>query len=190
MRLFVAVYPPAAALDHLGAAVDRLEIARAAERGVNARLAVRDLWHVTLTFLGDVPDERAGRAADALDRAVATVEKPPVLRVAGAGRFGRGRFTVLWTGLRGDIPELAALSRTLRRELRRLRLPYDDKPLRPHLTLARPGDRLPGEAIAADLAALSGYEGPEWTVDSARLVRSYPGPRPRYEVLHVAGLGQ
>lgn len=184
----MAVYPPAAAIEHLASTVDRLEVARAAERGVNARLAVRALWHVTLVFLGDVPEGRGGDAAGALDRAVATVAKPPVLRIAGGGRFGRGRFTVLWTGLTGDVPELVALSRTLRRELRRARLPYDEKPLRPHLTLARPGDRLRPEEIAGDLAVLAGYEGPEWTVGAASVVRSYPGPHPRYEILHTAAV--
>ncbi|MEN3305106.1 MAG: 2,3-cyclic 3-phosphodiesterase [Micromonosporaceae bacterium] len=184
----MAVYPPAAALDHLGATVDQLEIARAAGRGINTRLAARPLWHVTLAFLGDVPDPAADAAAAALDRAAGRVERGPVLHVAGGGRFGRGKFTILWTGLGGQVAELKALAQTLRRELRRGRLPYDDKPLRPHLTLARPGDRLPAEAIGADLAALADYRGPEWTVESARLVRSYPGPHPRYETLHTVAL--
>jgi 2'-5' RNA ligase len=186
--LFVGVYPPPAALDDLAATVDRLEIARAAERGINARLAVRSLWHVTLAFLGEVPDGAAQAAATALDRTAAQVEQAPVLRIAGGGRFGRGKFTIVWTGLDGQVAELKALARTLRRELRRGRLPYDDKPLRPHLTLARPGDRLAPDAIAADLVALDGYEGPEWTVTQARLVRSYPGPHPEYETLHTVAL--
>jgi RNA 2',3'-cyclic 3'-phosphodiesterase len=188
LRLFVAVYPPLQAVEHLAATVDRLAIARAVEQGINTRLAARPLWHVTLAFLGDVPEEAGPDAAATLDRALATVERAPVLRIAGGGRFGRGRFTVLWTGLAGEVTGLTAMSRTVRRELRRARLSYDEKPLRPHLTLARPGDRLPAEAIVADLAALAEYEGPQWTVESARLVRSYPGPHPRYETLHTVSL--
>lgn len=104
------------------------------------------------------------------------------LRLAGGGRFGRGRFTVLWVGLTGDVDRLERLGRAVRRELRRYRVPYDRKPLRPHLTLARPGDRLPAADLDADLAALGGYQGPMWTVDTIRLVRSRPGPSPVYEV--------
>jgi 2'-5' RNA ligase len=188
LRLFVAVYPPAVAVEHLAATVDGLQIAQAAQRGINARLAARELWHVTLTFIGDVPEQSAPAAAAALDRTFATVARPPMLRLAGGGRFGRGRFTVLWTGLAGDVADLRILTRALRVQLRRVRVPFDDKPLRPHLTLARPGDRLPEEALHADLAALDAYEGPQWMMESARLVRSYPGPHPRYETLHIATL--
>jgi 2'-5' RNA ligase len=188
LRLFVAVYPAPAALAHLAAAVDQLEIARAAAQGVNTRLAVRSLWHVTLAFLGDAPDSAPATAAAALDRAVASLPRAPVLHVAGGGRFGRGKFTILWAGLDGAVDDLKLMAKSVRRELSRARLRYDEKPMRPHLTLARPGDRLPPESISADLVALGGYQGPEWTVDSARLVRSYPGPHPKYETLHTVPL--
>jgi RNA 2',3'-cyclic 3'-phosphodiesterase len=186
LRLFVAVYPPPEALADLGTAVDGLAIARAAEQGINARLAARPLWHVTLAFLGDAPETGGPDAAAAVDRAVAGIERAPRLRIEGGGRFGRGRFTVLWTGLAGEVDGLKGLAGGVRRELRRARLRYDEKPLRPHLTLARPGDRLPADSLAADLATLAGYQGPEWTVDSVRVVRSYPGPHPRYETLHTS----
>jgi 2'-5' RNA ligase len=87
----------------------------------------------------------------------------------------------VWAGVHGDLDGLRDLTGAVRRELRRAKLPYDGKPLRPHITLARPGDRLPPELIAADLAALAAYDGPQWTVDEVRLVRSHLGPKPRYE---------
>jgi 2'-5' RNA ligase len=78
---------------------------------------------------------------------------------------------------------MVALGRTARRQLRRARLPYDEKPMRPHLTLARPGDRLDREAIAGDVAALNAYAGPWWTADELVLVRSHLGPKPSYDRL-------
>lgn len=182
----MAVYPPQQATDHLAAHLAGLNIGQAAGRGINARLATRAHWHVTLAFLGEVADDRVPRAAAVLD--ALTADAPPVLRIAGAGRFGRGRFTIVWAGLRGDVATLTGLARQVRRELRRARLPYDEKPLRPHLTLARPGDRLPAEQITADLAALQAYEGPEWTVTAVHLVRSHLGPHPRYDMLHIVPL--
>jgi 2'-5' RNA ligase len=190
--LFVAVYPPEPVAEDLAALVRTLEVGRAGAAGVNARLAPQTFWHVTLAFLGEVPEQRqadveksVGEAvtswsarADATDRA-----GPPVLQVGGGGRFGRGRFTVLWAGLRGDVTGVRALAAAVRRRLRRARLPVDDKPLRPHLTIARPGDRLPAEAVAADRAALEAYQGPQWIVDEVRLVRSHLGPKPRYDYL-------
>ncbi len=178
MRLFIAVDPPADVQDELAQATAGLAVVRA-----GARVTARALWHVTLAFLGEVPDGRLDTAIGALDAGVAG-QVPPVLRIAGGGRFGRGRFTVLWAGIEGD---LGPLRDAVTRELRRAKLPFDAKHFRPHLTIARPGDRCP---VEDDLAALKAYHGPQWTVEEARLVRSYLGPKPRYETLHVARLGQ
>jgi 2'-5' RNA ligase len=213
VRLFVAAYPPAAALDSLEEVVAKLHVGQAEAAGVNARLAPRSRWHVTVAFLGDVADDRLPDVEQALGLGVdawragapAPRKRPPrsprlapapaacpasapapvvpVLRLAGGGRFGRGKFTVLWTGVQGDVPVLAALGDALRRQLKRSRLPYDDRPFRPHLTLARPGDRISPAELAADLEALAGYEGPPWPVDSLHLVRSHPGPHPTYDFL-------
>lgn len=190
MRLFVAVYPPESALDHLAAAVGRLRLGQAAADGTNVRLAGRPLWHVTLVFLGEVADDRAPAAAEAVQAGVARWRPAsgtaPVLQLAGGGRFGRGRSSVVWIGLAGEIDPLYQLTRSVRRSLRAARLGFDRKPFRPHLTIARPGDRLPATDLAADLAALARYAGPVWPVDRLRLVRSFPGPKPVHEP--VAGI--
>jgi 2'-5' RNA ligase len=178
-RLFISVDPPAEAVAHLGAAVDTLEVSRANAPGRSTRLAARELWHITLAFLGDVRVDRVDRAAGAVERAVATVEGPITVSLCGGGTFrGRGGQTVLWGGLAGDLPALRRLAQAVRQELRRSRLPYDAKPLRPHLTLARPGDRVTPDLIAADVATLSAYVGPEWTVDAVHVVESHLGPKP------------
>jgi 2'-5' RNA ligase len=186
VRLFVAAYPPERACAHLAATVAALAVGRAAAAGVNARLAAPANWHVTLAFLGDVPDERAQDAGTALAAAVAGWRGGrPELWLGGGGRFGRGRFTIMWVGLGGEVDALTRLGTTIRRELRRSRLPYDRKPLRPHLTLARPGDRVD---VADDLAALRRYEGPRWELSELRLVRSHLGPNPTYDALTTATL--
>ena len=182
MRLFVAVYPPAAACDDLERRLAGLNIAIAAGQGVNTRLARRDTWHVTLAFLGEVAEERVGHVRTAIGRAVDGVSAPQ-FRLAGGGRFGRGRFTLLWVGVQGEA--LAGLARQVRRELKRARLPYDDKPFKPHLTVARPGDRLDRTAVDADRAALAEYRGPAWRAETVELVRSHLGPKPSYDHLGV-----
>jgi 2'-5' RNA ligase len=180
MRLFVATYPPATACDDLERRLAGLNVAIAAVQGVNTRLARRETWHVTLAFLGEVNEERFPDVEAAVGRAV-DGRPAPQLCVAGGGRFGRGRFTLLWAGVEGA--ELAGLARHVRRELKRARLPYDDKPFKPHLTVARPGDRLDRTAVDADRAALAEYRGPVWRADSVELVRSHLGPKPSYDHL-------
>jgi 2'-5' RNA ligase len=196
VRLFVAVDPPAVALDHLAEAIGRLRLGMAAAAGTNVRLAARPLWHVTLAFLGELPDDRAPDVAAAVREGVARWQgggaPAPTLRLTGGGQFGaarapnrsrggRRRSTAVWVGLAGDVDTLRSLGDALRKELRRARVPYDHKPLRPHLTFARPGERLPAADLAADLAALREYEGPGWTVEAVHLVRSQLGPKPVHD---------
>jgi 2'-5' RNA ligase len=189
----MAVYPPPAALDHLAEQIGRLRLGAAAAAGRNPRLAARPLWHLTLAFLGEVAEDRAGAVLPALAAGVAKWRSggrpvPPRVRLAGGGRFGRRRFTVLWVGLDGDLDGLRSLAAAVRHGLRGARLPYDRKPLRPHLTLARPGDRLGAEEVAADVAALGSYQGPEWSVEAVHLVRSTLGPKPAHQSLATVPL--
>lgn len=183
----MAAYPPPEVCDHLARQVEQLHVTAASGRGVNTRLARRDTWHVTLVFLGEVDEQRAADVHEAIERAVggwrAAALGAPELRLAGGGRFGRGRFTVLWVGVDGGDEALGRLARDVRREFKRARLPYDNRPYRPHMTVARPGDRLDRAAVEADRAALAGYRGPAWPVDTVELVRSRLGPHPTYEHL-------
>jgi len=188
VRLFVAAYPAAAALDNLALRVEGLRIGQAATAGVNTRLAARPLWHVTVAFLGDVDEERQDAAAAAVDRAAAETDGQPMLRLAGGGTFGRGNFTTMWVGLAGDVASLQSLAGTVRAKLRRAHLRYDRKPFRPHLTIARPGQRLPRNQIDEDIAELSTYAGPSWPVTELVLVQSHQGPHPTHVPLHRAPL--
>jgi 2'-5' RNA ligase len=187
MRLFVAVRPPAEALAELGELVDRLATFRA-----GARLADRAHWHLTVAFLGDVPETRVPDVSAALT-AAAGPATPLRLRLAGGGRFGRGRFAVLWAGVDGAddgaLGAFAGLARGVRRQLRRARLPYDDKPFRPHLTLARPGDKVGPAELAADLDLLRGFTGVPFPVDRLLLFRSELGPHPVHQLLSEHLLG-
>lgn len=193
MRLFVAVYPPAAAQTEIAAQVARLRVGEAAARGINVRLADPATLHLTLAFLGDVAEERLPDVTTALRRSAerwrtltgrtGPGEAPPLVRLGGGGRFGRGKFTILWAGLAGDVAAVRLLAETTRRELRRARLPHDWRPFRPHLTLARPGDRMDRAEVEADRQALDGYLGQVWPVTEMVLMRSHLGPRPSYDRL-------
>ncbi|MFI6261758.1 RNA 2',3'-cyclic phosphodiesterase [Micromonospora sp. NPDC051006] len=187
MRLFVAVCPPAEAVDHLSAQIAGLRIGAAAAAGINVRLADPAHVHLTLAFLGDVEEARLVEVESALGLAAEWFrdgrDASPRLSLGGGGRFGRDRFTVLWVDVRGEVEALATLARLVRSRLRHARLPHDEKPFRAHLTVARPGDRLDRADIEADRATLDGYQGPDWPATELLLVRSHLGPRPRYDRL-------
>ncbi|HET8615913.1 MAG TPA: RNA 2',3'-cyclic phosphodiesterase [Actinomycetales bacterium] len=172
MRLFVALDVPATALEHLEHAV-------AAVRSDDGRLrwVPSDRWHVTLAFLGEVPE---GRLAPLVERLTRAAGRHPTmgLAFAGAGRFGS---RVLWAGVQGDREQLAGLARAVAAAARRAGVPVDERTLRPHVTLAR------GRTTSLDLRpfveALSDYRGPSWQAESFSLVRSQLGPQPRHETV-------
>src|SRR4029453_13035406 len=127
MRLFVALWPPAEAIDELsggGAGVRSL--------APDLRWAPLRQWHLTLTFLGEVADERRPELARRLARAASRY--PPLsLRFAEAGRFGH---RVLFTKVSGDREALRHLAASTTAASRRAGLAVADRPYRPHLTLA------------------------------------------------------
>jgi 2'-5' RNA ligase len=93
--------------------------------------------HVTLAFLGQTPDERledvAAVAADA-----AALVSPFTLSFDRVGRFPeRGRPRVVWLGIAEGEASVVELGAGVYEGLRSRALRFDDRPLAPHLTLAR-----------------------------------------------------
>jgi len=170
LRLFVALVPPADALDELAAAVEALR----ATPGL--RWTRPEQWHVTLAFLAEVDDRTREALTPRLER-VARRHAPPTLALAGGGRFG-GR--VLWTRVDGDRAALRRLADAVRAAARRCGLPVDTRPYRPHLTLARTLARArdPATDLAPLAAALDGFAGRPWSASDLHLVRSVLGAGP------------
>lgn len=175
MRAFVALELPEVFADEVSA------LARALERTCEGRFVPAENRHLTLAFLGEVGEAEARVAMDALETACAGAG-PVELVAEGLGTFGSGRATTLWLGARAS-DELGLLAARVRAELAARGLAYDEKPFRPHVTLARRA-RLP-RAPLGDLA----FPRP----DEARrvtLFRSILGPDgARYKPLHTVELG-
>jgi 2'-5' RNA ligase len=172
VRLFVALDVPSVAIDHLESAV-----AAVRDEHPDLRWVPGGRRHLTLAFLGEVREPRLAALSERLER-VARRHEGLSLSFAGAGRFGN---RVLWAGVRGDTAPLARLAESVAAAARRAGVPVDDRPHRPHVTLAR------GRTTSLDLrpvvSALGDYEGPLWRSTSFSLLRSYLGPQLRYEVL-------
>jgi 2'-5' RNA ligase len=164
VRLFVALTPPSACVEELAAAVD--DARRAAP---DLRWAPPEQWHLTLTFLGEVEERMLPDLELRLARSAAR-HAPLNLKLAGAGRFGN---RVLWLGVHGDTDGLRKLAASVRAAARRARLPIEDRPYRPHLTLARARD--PAADLRPVVQRMAGFAGLPWTADAVHLVRSYLG---------------
>ena len=180
-RLFFAVPVPGATRAPLEAALPRLEALLD-----GARVTPPGGWHLTLAFLGQVRPELADEVVRAGEAAVAGVP-PARLRLEGAGTFpeGRSRARVLWAGVGGDAEVLVGLAANLAAACRAAGLRSEERPLHPHLTLARFSTPAPVPREALDLVAGAAAAGPPWEARELACYRSIlGGPRgARYRVL-------
>jgi len=153
-RLFTALWPAPAARD----AAARWQAT--ADWPTGTALVAPERLHVTLHFIGPVPNERLPAIADALSRVRCDAFS---LRFGRAAAWGRG----LVVGLpEATPPALAALHAAQAEVLHGLGLHVEHRPFRPHLTLARDaaGATLPDAAF-------------DWPAPAWRLVASQNGYR-------------
>ena len=92
-------------------------------------------YHITLAFLGDVPEERLRDAHDVLARCIRDVPSPRIA-LGDTGYFGRAQNAILIIRAHAQ-PALDSLHERLVRELQSAGLPADPGPFSPHITLAR-----------------------------------------------------
>jgi 2'-5' RNA ligase len=184
VRLFIAVDPG----ERFRAALStRLDAWRA--RLPFAWVRAENL-HVTLRFLGELPEEALPALEMALRGAVAG-HAPVVLRPGGVGAFPDLRAPrVLFLQMASPGGALERLAESVRAAVDPL-LPTgerDDQPLRAHLTLARVKQPLT-PAQAREIAVIDPGAWDPLTVGEVRLMLSEPGRAgPVYTSLLVAAL--
>ncbi|MEU5659819.1 RNA 2',3'-cyclic phosphodiesterase [Streptomyces sp. NPDC047737] len=162
VRVFIALAPPDHAKDELAR-----ELRHAYGTHPRMRWNRVEDWHITLAFLGELPAGtvpllRAPLAGLAADR------RPVRLALRGSGVFDD---RVLWSGVDGELDELNMLAAEVRTVVKDCGIAFEDRPLRPHLTLARArrGDRSSAAEIAEGLA---GFSGSGWPAERLHLVGS------------------
>ena len=137
MRLFVAAEIPDAirerARETAAALRDRFRRARI---GIDARWVDPANMHLTVRFIGHVPDDRASLLIEALRGAV--VAAPFDVHLAGCGAFPpKGAPRVFWIGVRRGLDGLRGLHEEFNRRVAPFGYAPEDRPYSAHLTLAR-----------------------------------------------------
>ena len=181
MRLFLAIELPEAVRTHLEAVQQLL---RPHARSVSWTRAQN--LHLTLKFLGEVPDPDLPHVTAALERV--PVASPIALQSEGLEIFPpRGPIRILAAALKGDVPRLAALVEGLEEALAPLGFARETRRFTPHLTLGRvrstpevPRRRPKGPRetppIAYALDRMRGHAFGEDSIDLVELVRSRLSP--------------
>lgn len=167
MRTFIAIELPDAVKDALRSLIDRLGRSRA-----HASWTKPERMHLTLRFLGDVPDEDIRRLAGFLTSRYAggdTFE----LRVQGVGAFPNARKpSVVWAGVTPLEGALARVQAIAEDGARSIGLKPEKRPFRPHLTLARVRDVRQAGDLPKRLGAERDFEAGSFSVSSVSLFSS------------------
>ena len=163
--MFIALAPP----DHAKEELAR-ELRPAYDTHPRMRWNRIEDWHITLAFLGELPVETVPLLRPPLAD-LAADRRPLCLALCGSGNFDD---RVLWSGIDGDLDELRVLAADVRTVVKNCGVAVADRPLRPHLTLARArrGDRSSVGEIAEELV---GFTGRPWTTERLHLVGSNVG---------------
>ncbi|MGW1246832.1 RNA 2',3'-cyclic phosphodiesterase [Streptomyces sp. NPDC002535] len=170
VRVFIALAPPDEAKDELEAA-----LRPAYDAYPRMRWNRIEDWHITLAFLGELPVGTVPPLRPPLADLAAS-HGPVELALRGGGHFDE---RVLWSGIDGDVDGLHRIATDVRRVVKECGIPFEDRPLRPHLTLARA--RRDDRSSVVDVAAgLAGFTGRPWRTERLHLVASDfgrgPGP--------------
>lgn len=169
MRAFVAIIPPPE--------MRRLALQAAIEMTRNLADGVR--WtrpenvHLTLTFLGDVPDEALEGIGDALGRACST-HAPFDVRLQGLSAFpSPRRARIIWCGVDEGSREISLLAASMESALEPWGFGRKERGYVPHATLGRAR----GRSFSLDLPEEGVLETPSFRVSSAHLMKSSLTPR-------------
>lgn len=161
MRAFLAV-----PLDEtLRAAVHRaVEDLRGA--GADVAWVAPENFHVTLQFLGEVPDD--------VQLDFSPPGPPFEVELAGIGMFGD---RVVWAGVRGAVDRLADLARRAAEAGERIGVPREDRPWSAHVTVGRVKSRKNLDRLRARAERWKEQRFGAWAVRACVLMRSLLTPR-------------
>lgn len=151
-----------------------------------ARWTEPENLHLTLRFIGEVPDDQAADIAAALS----AVQAPAFdLVLDGVGVFGSGRNArILWAGVERS-EALSHLQAKVESALVRAGVPAEERKFSPHVTLARLKDA-PQERIGRFLSDRGLFRAGPMRMEHFTLYRSHLGRTgPVYEAIGEYPLG-
>ena len=170
-RVFCAINLPPAVREQVQQHIARL---RAAVPEARVSWNRDDKLHLTIKFLGDITPERVGDLSLAAAQAVSAM-KPFTLAAEGCGAFPpRGEPRVLWIGIEDAAGELARLYERLEEQCSIQGFTREQRPFRPHLTIARVRSPQYARRLAANHKEL-GFGRTEFSVSELLVIRSELG---------------
>ena len=132
MRTFIAIDLTDEIKDELAQLQARLKYS-----GADVKWVAKDNIHLTLKFLGEVPDEKIEKVSSELDMA-AKETKQFEMTINDIGAFPKLDFPrVVWVGLDKGAAESKELAQKIDERLERLGIQRESRAFSPHITIGR-----------------------------------------------------
>ena len=147
--------------------------------------------HLTLQFLGEVPQTDVHEVCLAVQRAVVGCV-PFAMSLLGAGAFPHaGRPSTIWIGVDQGAQQLKTIQRRIQQALKPLGFPPERRAYHPHLTIGRirRGRVSGGSLLAQVLRDQQSFDAGRSTVDQVIVYASYlEHTGPSYQAMSRIGL--
>ena len=128
--------------------------------------------HLTLKFLGDVAPNRISTIKNVIEQVVGT-RSPFSMEIGGIGVFPNlTRPRIIWAGVKTGADEVTAIAREINIGLSRHGFERDEKPFRPHLTLARLKRRIDLKPLVDVFQQYDTINGATMLVNQIRVIQS------------------
>ncbi|HUI67171.1 MAG TPA: RNA 2',3'-cyclic phosphodiesterase [Nitrospirota bacterium] len=167
MRTFIAIEIPAEIITEMAKVQDELK-----RSGADAGWTRPEGIHLTLKFLGEVPEAMIEEIKSALVQAAEATGRFR-LKIAGAGAFPNPKKPrVVWLGVSGDIDRLSALQGSVEKLMGAIGFDREERAFSPHLTLARIKYLRPRFSWQKAIDSIKDIKLAEFEVDHVSLMKS------------------
>ncbi len=168
IRAFLAIEPPKDILRKISDIQDRLKKLFP----MDIRWVKPEGMHLTLKFLGDVPEKDALNISSASGEASSAVG-PLAFSVSGLGVFPDiRRPRVVYLEIKGDTDKLESFQKRLESVLAGIGFPEEQRPFRAHLTLGRVKSAKGVSELAKEMEKGNTYTAGEFTATELCLFKS------------------
>ena len=153
------------------------------ETGAQLKLVDPEIMHLTLRFLGEIPQTTIEAVKDAMDSIRFQAFE---VQFSGLGAFPTlKRINVVWVGIKRGQEQLDEIFHQLEPKLRQSGLPADNKGFSPHLTIARVKSGHNREPLAEYISGMADQEFGKMLAKAIRLKKSTLTPKgPIYTTIH------
>lgn len=167
MRSFIAIEIPENIKQQMVEVQRRIKSA-----AVDASWPRPEGMHLTLKFLGEIPESKVIDIRNALDRAASGIGSFR-LEIQGAGAFPNARSArVVWIGISGELEKLGALQAAVEDAMAGLGMQRENRAFTPHITLGRIKYIRSKETWLAALEQVKDIKLPGFQVNAVSLIKS------------------